>query len=746
VKSTNRFSNPQVILGNWLTESQFLLLLTPEGVVLWASPAVEKQLSPGNQPVLGHHLLDIFETENRTALQHQMGRAVRHDGIWHGFLRPLQPTLTLPLLRISLLPFTPPPSVDNPPDSDTYLCLLLPARPEELPTLDTLLFEFATRLRATERALCVVETDAEGIILSATPPFLRVTGYELTEIVGRGFHELLAVDEPDSDEEEDHEVAEAETKVSPEDTAGSEARELLRASLFALADQDNQPSAPETLETPFRIQCKDERIASLLIYVQPVLAADGILTRFHLYGYDLSEHQQKFQEISQQAAQFEERLRENQEELDYLNEELENSQIEFISHQAAVTRSICTLEMDLSGNILDINQNLLDVLGYELDEIRDSHHRLLLHEEDSSNDKYNRMWEGFTNGEPMIGTFRKRHKDGYDVWLVGSYNAILDAEGEVRRIVKYAFDITIQKKQERDLRQALEEQATAEEELRMNMEEIQTINEELEGQRINVEHLLGKVRDSLNYAGRIQTAMIPNMAQLHQVLPANYRVDAFFRPRDIVSGDFYWIGNWNHRTVLAVGDGTGHGVPGSFMSLIGMSVLQKLVERGITDPVVLLEELDYEIRRVLSQEAGGSLQDSIEIVICCVDQRHGTVNLASANRPVWRYSADGSLEEFSANRIPVGGAQHLNKTFDLKILEMEPGQCLYLLSDGIQDQFGGPRGRKWGRKALQTLLSELTQQPFEERIPNLKRAYDSWRGLTDQIDDVMCIALEYKGQ
>lgn len=690
------------LLGGWMAYNQLLLLLDEAGNILWASPLAEAQFRGQRTQVAGAKLLDLFVNDHRKALQHQIGRALRHDGVWHGLVRPLEPTATMPLLRATLLPFVSD-EADPAAEDERYLCLLFPARPEELPPVEDLMPDLTERLRAAERLLAVVEADMHGIILGASAPFLRMTGYRIAEIAGRPLAELL----PDWNS----------------DAAEADGSNVHRAVL------------------------RDGSKAWLLVKLHAVQNADGLPARQHLYCFDLTaqkEQEEALQRLGAEMAEISQQLEDSQQEIEALNEELENSQIEFISHQAAITRSVCTVEMDLEGSIINANDNVLEILGYEIDELRDQPHSTLLFDEDADRAEYAEMWQGFGEGRPKIGTFRRRHKDGWEVWLVGSYNAILDAEGEVQHVVMYAFDITLQKKQERELREAIEEQAATEEELRMNMEEIQTINEELEGQRRNVEHLLTEVRDSLNYAGRIQTAMIPGRRQLNQILPANYRADVFFRPRDIVSGDFYWLGRWNRRVVLAAGDGTGHGVPGSFMSLIGMSVLQKLVERGITDPVVLLEELDTEIQRVLGQSSGSELQDSIEIAICTLDERNGVVKLASANRPVWRIH-NGELEEFAPNRVPVGGSQHANKTFDLQVIDMKPGQSLYLLSDGLQDQFGGPKGRKLGRRGLQQLLVELSMEPFEQRVPALEEAFDQWRGLLDQLDDVLCIALEYRG-
>jgi serine phosphatase RsbU (regulator of sigma subunit) len=336
--------------------------------------------------------------------------------------------------------------------------------------------------------------------------------------------------------------------------------------------------------------------------------------------------------------------------------------------------------------------------------------------------------------------------------------------------VKYVLDITEQVRQERELQEALNVKQEHEEELRQNLEEMATINDELTLKTQTIDELVQELRlknaaleeakrlveqradvaesavvESIQYAKRIQEALIPDVQQMQALAPSSYQLDVMFQPRDIVSGDFYFVGQWRHRTVVAIGDGTGHGVPGAFMSLIGINALQKLVERGITVPGLLLEEMDAEVRTVL-QRGSLKVNDTLEVIVAVMDSLTNTLRISSANRPIFLFR-NQQLEEIAADKLSVGGEGGREKIFTEHIIQMQPGDTFYLMSDGIADQFGhSERGeRRLGRKALRETLQELSALPFAQRLPALQQQLAEWRGENlAQTDDIVCLALRYQ--
>ena len=391
-------------LGRWLADNHLVLLLAPDGEIVWASALAEAYFQGASLPLVGQRLFDCFSASNQgQALRHQIGRAMRQEGIWSGVVQASLPLALPPTLKATILPYSPE-DQPAPDEDDRYVCLLFPATAADAAGSQSA-EPAADGSTSSNRLLGVVEIDAQENIRSVSAPLLRMTGYTAADLVGQPLETLL----PDW------------AANHPTDPHAS----LCRAS---------SPGGTEVW---------------LLVSYQAGLDAEGNPLRGHLYCFDLTaqqQHEAQLQELGRQLAQLNQQLEESQQEIESLNEELENSQIEFISHQAAITRSVCTMDFDLDGSILTANDNLLDLLGQELESLRGQGHASLLFEADAQRADYAAMWEGFAEGQPKIGSFRFRHADGYEIWLVGSYNAILNAEGEVQHVVMYAFDITLQKK------------------------------------------------------------------------------------------------------------------------------------------------------------------------------------------------------------------------------------------------------------------------------------------------------------
>jgi serine phosphatase RsbU (regulator of sigma subunit) len=181
------------------------------------------------------------------------------------------------------------------------------------------------------------------------------------------------------------------------------------------------------------------------------------------------------------------------------------------------------------------------------------------------------------------------------------------------------------------------------------------------------------------------------------------------------------------------------------MSLIGISSIAKLVERGITDPSILLEEADEEVKKVLSQSQT-NIQDTLEMIICCLDSEANILTFASAMRPLYFWDGQ-AIQTLPGSCFPVGGTLHEHKRFINQTLTLKPNDCLYLTSDGLSDQFGGTgaKPKRMGRKMFLEVLSHFSQSPFNQRASQLSYLFQEWKGNENQTDDIVCLMLEYKG-
>jgi ligand-binding sensor domain-containing protein/serine phosphatase RsbU (regulator of sigma subunit) len=250
-----------------------------------------------------------------------------------------------------------------------------------------------------------------------------------------------------------------------------------------------------------------------------------------------------------------------------------------------------------------------------------------------------------------------------------------------------------------------------------------------------------EITDSINYAKRIQTSILPDINKLKETFK-----DAFilFHPRDIVSGDFYWFDKVDDdKFILVCADSTGHGVPGAFMSMIGSTLLQDIVTRkGITKPSEILSILDKQIFSTLNQNVElGVSNDGMDMVVCefSISTRH--IRFASAMRPVILV-LDGESFYIKGNRSSVGGESVVEKFFDDQEYYLREGDTIYLFSDGLPDQFGGPDGKKLKIARLKKMIEQTSHIPMDEQKAAVSKFYFDWKGSYDQVDDVLLMGVK----
>ncbi len=272
-------------------------------------------------------------------------------------------------------------------------------------------------------------------------------------------------------------------------------------------------------------------------------------------------------------------------------------------------------------------------------------------------------------------------------------------------------------------------------EIEQQKEEILTQRDLLDEQNKLLAYQKDEILASIRYAKNIQTALLPYKKRVLSFFKGFW---VFYQPRDIVSGDFYYFIERNGKAFLALADCTGHGVPGAFMSSLGISILENtIVAKNITQAAQILQELDYTLYKSLNQEGTNQQQDRMEIALCVIDKNEKTIEFAGANRPAFLVIDDQKVQEISPNKQGIGGerANEL-QSFGSQIIHFEKNCKIYLFSDGYQDQFGGEKNKKMGKRAFQDILLQAIQLPFEEQEKFLQEKFESWKGKNEQIDDV----------
>jgi serine phosphatase RsbU (regulator of sigma subunit) len=285
-------------------------------------------------------------------------------------------------------------------------------------------------------------------------------------------------------------------------------------------------------------------------------------------------------------------------------------------------------------------------------------------------------------------------------------------------------------------------------EIRMKNEELEQQKEEILAQRDEIEAQKDKIEDknknitaSITYAKRIQEAMLPLKDKIEQTLDDYF---ILFKPRDIVSGDFYWFAQKNDKIIFTAVDCTGHGVPGAFMSMIGSEILTTIVNQGITTPSEILDYKNRYVRKALKQEQTDN-QDGMDMSLCAIDKHNKIVEWAGAKNPLV-YIQNKELFHLKGDMQSIGGHQLVKKAekkfTNHKVSYADAVTYFYIFSDGFQDQFGGPKGRKFMVKKLKELIYDNHQKPMKEQYIILNAAIENWMKNVEQTDDILVIGFK----
>jgi len=314
-------------------------------------------------------------------------------------------------------------------------------------------------------------------------------------------------------------------------------------------------------------------------------------------------------------------------------------------------------------------------------------------------------------------------------------------------------------RQKREIQEQNADLEQKNEEIIAQRDEIESQRDLLMAQKEEIEHINSEITQSIEYAKKIQTSTLPDREELDTLTKENF---IFYRPRDIVSGDFYWFASVNGTFIVTVADCTGHGVPGAFMSMLGMSLLKEIVlKEYITQPSVILRRLRKEIIEALGQKGiPGEQKDGMDMSLLSIYPESGRIEYAGAFNPVYiirnrtlpALSGDAvtvvenehlCLYNLHADKMPVALYDRMNKFTTYEFL-FEEGDRIYLFTDGFADQFGGPDGKKFMYKPFMNLLLANAELPMSEQYQRLADAFKSWKGKLPQVDDVCVIGMKLK--
>ncbi len=258
------------------------------------------------------------------------------------------------------------------------------------------------------------------------------------------------------------------------------------------------------------------------------------------------------------------------------------------------------------------------------------------------------------------------------------------------------------------------------------------------------------ITSSIEYAHRIQSAILPEKSNLNTGYAESF---VLYMPKDIVSGDFYWYAKKNNFVIIGAIDCTGHGVPGALMSVIGYSNLNKIVmEQGITDPAMILERLDVEVKNTLRQQEGNSQsRDGMDLALCSLDMNTGKLYFAGAHRPLYfvpknqENTDNQEVIEYKGTALPIGGNfMYKNSlSYTTQEIQLQKGDTCYIFSDGYPDQFGEEKGQKYMTRRIKNKLIEIQPYDLETQKNILQEEFLTWKGKHKQMDDVLFIGMRF---
>lgn len=277
------------------------------------------------------------------------------------------------------------------------------------------------------------------------------------------------------------------------------------------------------------------------------------------------------------------------------------------------------------------------------------------------------------------------------------------------------------------------------EELNTTLDTIKQQKGEIEKQKTRAEEANKCITDSINYASRIQKAVLPDGEVIKKLLPEYF---ILYKPRDIVSGDFYWIQKINKRLIIAVADCTGHGVPGAFMSMLGISFLNDIVRKQkMQQTNHMLDELRKRTKETLDQRGyTKETKDGMDIALIAIDLETKELQFSGANCPLYIFR-NNKLNEFKPDKQPIG-IHTCEKPFSITNFALEKGDTIYSFSDGFADQLGGKKNRKFSIKSFKETLTHIQDKSMNEQKQLLNTTFNDWIGANNQLDDVLIFGIK----
>ena len=460
---------------------------------------------------------------------------------------------------------------------------------------------------------------------------------------------------------------------------------------------------------------------------------------------ELKEKENEIIEQNEEITQQQEELQTTLDEIEKQNKLIEqhNKELERLSIVAAKTDNAIVI-MDAEGNFEWVNQAFTKETGLNLDQLIKKKGKSIL-EANHNSKKINTNFDTVIN-QKKSAVFVKRiiNTQGESFHLQTTLTPILNENNEVTKIISIRSDITdLKEKEDRILQQ----------------------NKLIEQRSKELQEVYDLVNNSIDYAKRIQESILSDRGILNKYFSDNF---IFFKPKDKVSGDFYWWANVEDQILVTVSDCTGHGVPGAFMSLLGISYLREIVQKEyITHPGVILRKLRKEIVKALKQKGElGEQKDGMDMSLISINNETKVLQFAGANNPLYIITntklsiSENSNDavklidnnvlgiestkyfyEIKPDKMPIGIYDRMDN-FTNHEIQLQKGDKLYMFSDGFADQFGGPKNKKFKYKPFKRIILENSDLSMDIQRELLFNTFKDWKNNVEQVDDITVVGIE----
>ncbi len=399
--------------------------------------------------------------------------------------------------------------------------------------------------------------------------------------------------------------------------------------------------------------------------------------------------------------------------------EFESLRVHLLKLSKAVEQSATTVVItNINAEIEYVNPKFTSLTGYTLDEVIGKNPNILNSGEHIAR-FYEGLWQTITSGKVWKGRFHNKKKNGEFYWEQAIITPILDNKGEVINFIAVKEDITSRVETDRKLKNLLAQ---------------------LSEQNALIQGKNNKILDSINYAKIIQQAVFPSIEQIKKSFPTCFIIN---QPKDIVSGDFYFHAKIDQYDILVASDCTGHGVPGGFMTMLGLTFLDEVVRsENVSSPADALDMLRSRVIDALGQNnANYRARDGMDMALCAIDRERNVLNYAGANRPIY-FIRDGELKVIKPDKMPIG-MYHKMKPFTNHSISLKAKDRIYMFTDGVTDQFGGEKNKKFSSPRLRELILSIQNKSFDAQKEIIENNMSVWQGDFKQVDDILFMAIEY---